>query len=110
MAENAKSIRQPKKAGKRAGRERSLRAPVVLLVASGEIWLTLAETCSLTRWTERHVRRTAGDESWATRASELRGRNGKQQREYALSSLPSRLIWRWFNLLQKRRNRSEAAD
>jgi putative transposase len=52
-----------------------------------ETWLTMEKVCTLTGWTERHVRRAAG--SWSARASEMRGRNGKQQREYLLSSLPA---------------------
>jgi hypothetical protein len=79
---------------------------VVLLVASGEIWLTLEDVRALTGWTDRHVRRAAVQEAWITRASEVRGRNGKFEREYALSSLPSRLIWHWFNSYQKREKRN----
>src|SRR5260370_3797516 len=51
----------------------------------GEVWLTLQKVCALTGWSEGHVRRIA--RSWSTRASESRGRNGKSESEYLLSSL-----------------------
>lgn len=52
-------------------------------------WLSLQQVCELTRWTERHVRRIAEREEWQTRVSESRGRNGKREREYLLTSLPA---------------------
>jgi hypothetical protein len=52
-----------------------------------EAWLTMEKVCALTQWTERHVRRAS--RTWSARASEMRGRNGKPQREYLLSSLPA---------------------
>jgi hypothetical protein len=100
MAENANSPQQPNGAGKRAFCD-GLRAPVVLLVASGEVWLTLEDIRALTGHSAAHVRRRARREAWATRASEFRGRNGKCEHEYALHSLPSELIWDWFNSHRK---------
>jgi putative transposase len=52
-----------------------------------ETWLTLEKVCALTGWSAGHARRAS--RAWTTRRSESRGRNGKHQREYLLSSLPA---------------------
>lgn len=101
MPENANLTQQPKRSAKRARDAAALRAPVVLLIASGEVWLTLEDIRALTGQTAGHVRRRARLEAWTVRASELRGRNGKHEHEYALSSLPSELLWDWFNSYRK---------
>lgn len=51
-----------------------------------ESWLKAEQVSQLTGWSDRHVRRTLKD---ASRESEARGRNGKCEREYALSALPA---------------------
>ena len=51
-------------------------------------WLSLKQVCELTGWTARHVRRIAERDKWQTQISESRGRNGKPEREYLLTSLP----------------------
>jgi hypothetical protein len=106
---NAKSVQRSKRAEKsaRCGRP---RGPVVLLVASGEVWLNVLDIRALSGWTARHIRRTAVAESWDTRDSEFRGRNGIVTREYALSSLPSRFILSWFSAFQKCREAEAATD
>jgi hypothetical protein len=103
VAKNANSTQHPKRAGKRSGwdRHQHLHAPVVLLVASGEVWLTLEDVRELTGQSAGHVRRKARLEAWVTRSSEFRGRNGKREQEYALSSLPSELVWDWFSSHRK---------
>ncbi len=51
--------------------------------------LSLKQVCELTGWKERHVRRIADRDKWQTQMSESRGRNGKPEREYLLTSLPA---------------------
>src|SRR5260221_4380565 len=51
--------------------------------------LSLKQVCELTGWTERHVRRVADRDKWQMQISESRGRNGKPEREYLLTSLPA---------------------
>jgi len=50
-----------------------------------ETWLTVEKVCALEGWSAGHARRAS--RTWPTRLSESRGRNGKPQREYPLSSL-----------------------
>src|SRR5712692_10198780 len=57
--------------------------------AMPETRLTIEKVCALTGWGERHVRTLTRTQGWQTRLSESRGRNGKQEREYLLSSLPA---------------------
>jgi transposase InsO family protein len=54
-----------------------------------ETWLTLEKVCALKGCSAGHARRAS--RGWATRLSESRGRNGKCEREYVLSSLPADL-------------------
>ncbi len=51
--------------------------------------LSVREISELTGWTERHARRIADRDKWQTQISESRGRNGKPEREYLLTSLPA---------------------
>src|SRR6202040_574833 len=51
--------------------------------------LSLKQVCELTGWTPRHVRRIADRDKWQMQISESRGRNGKPEREYLLTSLPA---------------------
>ena len=52
-------------------------------------YVTAKQVSAVTSWSERHVHRTARKRNWAHRLSESVGRNGKREREYALSALPA---------------------
>src|ERR1022692_1558256 len=51
-------------------------------------WLTTREVTDLTGWHPQHVRRLAREGQLQHRPSKRGRRNGRAQREYALSSLP----------------------
>jgi putative transposase len=57
--------------------------------AASMTWLSLNQVSELTGWHSQHVRRLAAQGKVETRTSKTRGRNGKQEREYLLSSLPA---------------------
>jgi DNA adenine methylase len=54
-----------------------------------ETFLSKGQVSAATGWTARHVERLAESAALKFRMSESRGRNGKPQREYLLSSLPA---------------------
>lgn len=62
-----------------------------------EVWLKCAEAARLTGWSKRHIRRVLNNSS---RESETRGRNGRLEREYALSGLPAAAQLKYARLLQ----------
>ncbi|HKI11417.1 MAG TPA: hypothetical protein VKA02_04830 [Candidatus Acidoferrum sp.] len=52
-----------------------------------ETWITLEKVCDLTGWSRKHAR--CASRAWPTRDTTTRGRNGRPEREYELSSLPA---------------------
>lgn len=54
-----------------------------------EIWLSVDQVRELTGWHPQHVRKLASVGKIKAQIAESRGRNGKQEREYLLSSLPT---------------------
>jgi len=65
-----------------------------------ETWLTLEKVCSLTGWSRGHAKRVS--RSWPSRATETRGRNGRPEYEYRLSSLPGEAQTKFADELRKR--------
>lgn len=56
---------------------------------TADVWLSVDETLQITGWSTRTLRRKVQSREAQSRESSDTSRNGKQEREYALSSLPS---------------------
>src|ERR1035437_9206654 len=54
----------------------------------GQHWITIGDVTDLTGWHPQHVRRLAREGQLRNRPSKSVNRNGRGQREYAMSSLP----------------------